>query len=235
MEAQAWLPRPGSNWRQWRERARDPALSVMLGVQLLLVFVAGPGATIGYPGSRLAVQLLLLGFAFLVLIVSRGASAAVVAALAMLLLLAGTVPSSAALPDVTPSLAHIGTIAGSIVVTIAVGRAVLAPGVVTRHRVIGAVVLYLNFGLVFGATYRLLRDFVPTCLSGIPEGIGSWESTGTILYFSFVTLTTTGYGDIAPVHPIARSLANLGGIIGQLYPATLLARLITLELEGRRE
>jgi hypothetical protein len=45
-----------------------------------------------------------------------------------------------------------------------------------------------------------------------------------------VTLTTTGYGDIAPLHPYARSLANVEAIIGQIYPATLLARLVTHEL-----
>jgi hypothetical protein len=56
----------------------------------------------------------------------------------------------------------------------------------------------------------------------------------TMLYFSLTTLTTTGFGDITPVHPFARSLANLEAIIGQLYPATILARLVTLELEHRR-
>ena len=54
------------------------------------------------------------------------------------------------------------------------------------------------------------------------------------IYFSFVTLTSTGYGDVFPVHPMARSLCNLETILGQLYPATLLARLVTLEIEGRR-
>ena len=53
------------------------------------------------------------------------------------------------------------------------------------------------------------------------------------IYLSFVTLTSTGYGDIVPVHPLARSLCNIEMIIGQLYPATLLARLVTLELAGR--
>jgi hypothetical protein len=47
-------------------------------------------------------------------------------------------------------------------------------------------------------------------------------------------LTTVGYGDIAPLDPIARALANVESIIGQLYPATLLARLVTLEMENRR-
>jgi len=53
-------------------------------------------------------------------------------------------------------------------------------------------------------------------------------------YFSFVTLTSVGYGDIVPVHPYARSLANVEAIIGQLYPATLLARLVTLEIADRQ-
>ena len=55
-----------------------------------------------------------------------------------------------------------------------------------------------------------------------------------LVYFSLVTLTSVGYGDLVPVHPLARSLANLESIIGQLFPATILARLVTLELEGRR-
>ncbi|HTQ70895.1 MAG TPA: potassium channel family protein [Acidocella sp.] len=48
------------------------------------------------------------------------------------------------------------------------------------------------------------------------------------MYFSMMPLTTIGYGDITPVSPAARSLANLEGIIGQLYPAIILARVITL-------
>jgi Ion channel len=55
----------------------------------------------------------------------------------------------------------------------------------------------------------------------------------SLIYFSFVTLTTTGYGDVFPLHPIGRSLCNLEAVIGQLYPATLLARLVTLEMAQR--
>jgi len=53
-----------------------------------------------------------------------------------------------------------------------------------------------------------------------------------LFYMSFVTLTSTGYGDIVPLHPLARSLCNIESVIGQLYPATLLARLVTLEMRG---
>jgi hypothetical protein len=49
-----------------------------------------------------------------------------------------------------------------------------------------------------------------------------------------VALTTTGFGDITPIHPLARSLVMLEALIGQLYPAILLARIVTLEIETRR-
>jgi hypothetical protein len=48
------------------------------------------------------------------------------------------------------------------------------------------------------------------------------------MYFSFVTLTTVGYGDVLPVHPVARSLAMLEAVVGPLYIAILLARLVSL-------
>jgi hypothetical protein len=54
----------------------------------------------------------------------------------------------------------------------------------------------------------------------------------SLFYLSFVTLTSTGYGDVVPVHPLARSLCNIESIIGQIYPATILARLVTLGLRS---
>ena len=115
-----------------------------------------------------------------------------------------------------------------------VARTVYAPGRVTLHPVQGAVVLYLNFAIIFGSAYRLMRDLIPTALANLAAPASSYTEIDTMLYFSLATLTTTGFGDIAPVHPFARSLANLEAIVGQLYPATILARLVTLELEHRR-
>jgi voltage-gated potassium channel Kch len=51
-----------------------------------------------------------------------------------------------------------------------------------------------------------------------------------LYYFSFVTLTTVGYGDILPVAPVARALATLEALVGQLYPAILIARLVSLQI-----
>jgi hypothetical protein len=55
-----------------------------------------------------------------------------------------------------------------------------------------------------------------------------------MLYFSFTTLTSTGFGEILPVNPFARSMANLESVLGQLYLAILLARLVTMHVETRR-
>jgi hypothetical protein len=79
----------------------------------------------------------------------------------------------------------------------------------------------------------LVGLLTPNALNGLLLEDSQKMSSG-LIYFSFVTLTTTGYGDIVPVHPLARSLCNVEAIIGQLYPATLLARLVSLELQGRR-
>ena len=88
--------------------------------------------------------------------------------------------------------------------------------------------LYLNVALLFEALYRLIAKLSPGAFIGLPATYDSARATGDLIYFSMVTLATLGYGDIAPVHPVARSLASLEALIGQLYPAIILARIMTL-------
>jgi voltage-gated potassium channel Kch len=88
---------------------------------------------------------------------------------------------------------------------------------------------------MFFIVYRLISVLSPDAFSHLPQIGSDYGSGATLLYFSFNTLTTLGYGDIVPIHPLARSVANLEAVIGQLYPATLLARLVSLELEHRRQ
>jgi Ion channel len=91
-----------------------------------------------------------------------------------------------------------------------------------------------HIGLTFVALYGFVALAAPSAFTNLPPLQGDFAVAGNLIYFSFVTLTTTGYGDIAPLHPYARSLANVEAIIGQIYPATLLARLVTLELAHDR-
>ena len=101
----------------------------------------------------------------------------------------------------------------------------LKAGPVTFHRIQGAVTAYLLLGIIWAHAYALLALLRPGAFSGPidPEdGPRAW------FYFSFVTLTTVGYGDVLPVHPVARSLAILEAVTGPLYLAILVARLVSM-------
>ena len=93
--------------------------------------------------------------------------------------------------------------------------------------------VYLLLGLIWMSAYKLLLRAVPGAIhfaSGEPSDLRLGHGLG---YYSFVTLTTLGYGDITPVHPVARSLASGEALVGQLYPAILIARLVSMQLASR--
>lgn len=103
-------------------------------------------------------------------------------------------------------------------------------GPVTIHRILGAIVVYLLISFVFALLYHsvyLLKGEVAF------KGLSSADRK-EFMYFSLTTLTTVGYGDITPAVPSNRSLANLEALIGQLYPAILIARLVSMEFESSR-
>jgi hypothetical protein len=108
-------------------------------------------------------------------------------------------------------------------------------GPVTGHRVRGAVAAYLLLALCFSLAYDLIEYVHPGSFT-LPLGgaQGMQTRSASFLYFSVVTLTTVGFGDIAAVHPVARSLVMVEALVGTLYPAILLARLVTLQMETRR-
>ena len=117
-------------------------------------------------------------------------------------------------------------------VGLAVAGVAFGPGRVSVHRIMGGVILYLSIGLLFANAYRAALLCLHPSFAGAPAEPRSTISA--MLYFSLTTLTTTGYGDILPVHPFVRAMANLEAVIGQLYPATLLARLVTLHAGSER-
>lgn len=122
----------------------------------------------------------------------------------------------------------------AVTLGVVVAQAVFRRGRVTYHRIVGAILLYLLIAVVFGTLFVFVGLSVPDAFKGITFE-DSPALANSVFYLSFVTLTSTGYGDIVPVHPIARSLCNIESVIGQLYPATLLARLVTLELRQRSQ
>jgi hypothetical protein len=215
-----------------RERWSDPlltALTVLLFVMLFLIAPLQASGIFLFQAFELLFAIILIVGVF-VMSGSRIAVVAMIGALSM-----ATV--GAILRLKAPSILDINLFAGAwlimgIVMGFVVARAVFAPGRVTHHHVMGAILLYLTIAIIFVALFTFVGTLIPKAFSGLSiEDNPALASN--LIYFSFTTLTTTGYGDIFPVHPIARSLCNLESIFGQLYPATLLARLVTLEIAHR--
>ena len=216
-----------------RDRYSDPLLTVLTVLLVFEMFVVAPlqasGIEIFQALGVFAALAMLSGV--LILSGSPIALLALFAAISMnvlviVLRLRGT-PTAFDLPLVAAAWLILSITLGAVV-----GRAVFAPGAINYHRIVGAVLLYLLIALAFVALFVFVGVLVPKAFSGLVlEDNASFASSA--IYFSFVTLTTVGYGDIVPVHPIARSLCNLEAICGQLYPATLLARIVTLEVGSR--
>jgi hypothetical protein len=107
----------------------------------------------------------------------------------------------------------------------------LRSGPITFHRIQGAIAAYVLLGVLWAYAYALVEALRPGAFTG---PLDPADSARAFLYFSFVTLTTTGYGDVLPVHPAARSLANLEAVTGTLYVAILVARLVSLAVVSGR-
>ncbi len=208
-------------------------MTVLLILQLCALFVAAPLAALGRPIARVVGESLVLGVVLIVVTLSHRPGAI----LAILLGLSATFASLWPLPPLVQSLlVRGGGILTFSALSWVVAHAVYAPGRITFRRLQGALVLYLNLGTIFASAYHLIWEVNPDAFAhlGAASPGRSPSQIAVMLYFSFSTLTTTGFGDIVPVNPFARGLANLEAIIGQFFLAITVARLVTLELEDRR-
>ena len=128
--------------------------------------------------------------------------------------------------DLLPAVRDLSMLLALSVLAAAVGINVFGAGKAVADRITGAVVLYLLIGFAWAVAYAILHAHSPGAFTGV-EGGTEYEAEHWV-YFSFVTLTTVGYGDIAPLTRAARSLAILEALVGQLYPAVILARMVSL-------
>ena len=123
-------------------------------------------------------------------------------------------------------------VSGMAILVVMTLKQTFLPGPVNVHRVMGGVAAYLLIGVTWAFAYKLLMEEIPDAIhfqtplaAGVPTG-----EPARLIYFSFETLTTVSYGDAYPVHRIARSLAIAEALIGQLYPAILIATLVGMAL-----
>lgn len=122
-----------------------------------------------------------------------------------------------------------------IYVAVRVLVGVLQPGRVTADRIAGAISVYLLLGMVWALLYGLVSVLDPQSFRA-PDYLGLAEigrgAEYAFIYYSFVTLTTLGYGEIAPTSPLSQMLAWTEAVVGQLYLAILIARLVGLHIAG---
>jgi hypothetical protein len=122
---------------------------------------------------------------------------------------------------------HVLTVLGLSFVVFEVLLDVLGNAPVNADKLYGAVAAYLLLGLTFASGYEALAFWKPQAFS---IAVGESAQVDMLMYFSLVTLSTVGYGDVVPVIPEAQVLAVCEAILGQLYLAILMARLVGLHL-----
>ncbi len=108
---------------------------------------------------------------------------------------------------------------------------------VTADIIFGSICVYLLLGMIWAMGFSVIEIFQPGSFLSAMESIGTGSSEffnrssfRSLIYYSFVTLTTLGYGDIVPSTPPARMFSILESITGQLYIAILIARLVGLHI-----
>ena len=108
---------------------------------------------------------------------------------------------------------------------------VMFTGVVDRNKIVGAICIYLLLGIAWAFAYLIADSFFPGAMNGLDNGV--WQKkVHSLVYYSMVTLTTLGYGEITPAQPVTRFLAFMEAITGIFYTTVLVASLIGIRLSG---
>jgi voltage-gated potassium channel len=100
------------------------------------------------------------------------------------------------------------------------------------NRIVGAICVYLLLGFTLAIGNIFIYQLVPDAFSGI-TGTENSKNGLDLIYFTFVTMTTLGYGDIEPIRPVARAVAYLTAIVGQFYIAVLVGTIVGLYIRDR--
>jgi len=109
-------------------------------------------------------------------------------------------------------------------------RYVLLPTVMNTDKLYGAGAIYLMLGIMWMYFYGIIQFFYPGAFTTSGPPLNLYD----LLYFSFTVLTTVGFGDIVPVHPVARGMTMIEQVVGVLYVAILIARLSSMYSTAER-
>jgi voltage-gated potassium channel len=196
---------------------------------LLVTFVASPVFS-ALHREPIFIELLLATTLLVAVFPVRAANARRALFVLLLIALAGRL-LAASLGETFSSVSHgVLTLVGLLAAAHALRSALRATSIDSEH-IYAALSAYLLAGLSFGIFYWALEQAWPGSLYYGGSAVGRFSEADGV-YFSFVTLATLGYGDFVPKTEVARGLAVLEAVAGQLYLGVMVARLVSLYVSG---
>jgi hypothetical protein len=213
-------------WRQRAQRASD-AFGLVLLLVLLTYVLASVMSNRGWSAVLLTT---ITGATSVVALTSSHARPTFVRRALGLALLAIAFAAVEAITGGRPwlSAANFIEIVLLAVAMAAVLRRVVTSGSVSSRTILGAISVYVSLGLLFTWAYNLIDRIEGGGFFG--EGVATKGSD--FLFFSYTTLTTTGYGDLVPVGQVGRMVSGLEMMFGQIFLVTLVAGLVSLWRPG---
>ncbi len=226
MEASTRHSRSEERWKQRAEKARD-AFGLVLVLVLLTYVLASILPDTGWTGVLIAIT------SAATAIVALTSSHAQPAFVRRAIVLAGLAVVLTAISAIFGGRLGINAAAVIVIALLAVAMGAVLQRVVTSETVssrtiLGAISVYTSLGLLFTWAYALIDRI---------EGGGFFgdtvkTQTGDFLFFSYTTLTTTGYGDLVPAAQFGRMLSGIEMMLGQVFLVTLVAGLVSLWRPG---
>ena len=163
----------------------------------------------------------------------RRGHAVVGVSLGVLVLITSWLRKFSGFEEVTAAYSILGLLFFSYVTAMVLRDVFRSRRVVSTDTICGALAAYLLLGLIWAFAYALLESLLPGSFEGLREE-GYANGYQRFLGYSFVTLTTLGYGNVVPVNARSEALASGEAIIGQVYLTVLIARLVALNLLSER-
>ncbi len=136
-------------------------------------------------------------------------------------------------PTIVVALTFAFTLCFLVAVIVVLQRHIMTSDRVSGDTLRGAVCVYVLLGVAWAIAYGFVNYLEPDAFSIAEHLVDQNRALALHIYFSFVTLTTLGYGDISPISPISRTLAWLEALAGQVYIALTIARLVSMYMAGR--
>ncbi|MCP4071735.1 MAG: two pore domain potassium channel family protein [Hyphomicrobiales bacterium] len=203
---------------------------------LIALFVVPPFFDHDSFVNQLFAIFIFLTFLFSVLVISHSKKLMLVSLILSTPLLLAITQSIFGIGNASISLLYpFSGMAFVLIIIIAMLKDMFSSSEIDLLLIVGAIVLYLLIGQLWGFIYLAIEQFSAGSFTfDLEHTAGLKDQIGIFMYFSIATLTTLGYGDIAPVSPPARSLAAMEAVAGQLYLTVLVARLVGMHIAQKR-